>query len=305
VGAYNSTTMTIYSGSSNPLLAKDIALEMKAAYGETELSRFANDEARILITDAPSSREVALVQSLSNPTDHHLIEFTLMCDALKRMGAREITAIIPWMGYSKQDKVFRPGEPLSVKVIAQILQTVRLERVITFDLHNLAILGFFEVPVVNLSARALFLDYFKERISDKTIVVAPDAGSVKNSTAFAYDLHVDVAYIDKKRNLETGDVTVAGINRDITGCKVIIVDDMIVTGSTLVEVARFLKEKGAERVEVASTHHLYVAGAQEKLDDSGIDSLVVTDTVQAPRTYPHVTVLSVAGLIARELARFE
>jgi ribose-phosphate pyrophosphokinase len=294
--------MMIYSGSSNVPLAEAIARESEVPLGGVELSRFANDEVRVFVQDEPKSRDVALVQSLSNPTDHHIIEFTLLCDALKRMGARDITAVIPWMGYSKQDKVFRPGESLSVKVIAQILQTIRLERVITFDLHNLAILGFFEVPVVNLSARRLFLDYFKEKVTEKTLVVAPDAGAVKNSTAFAYDLGVDVAYIDKKRDLETGEVSVVGINKDVSGCRVIIVDDMVVTGSTLVEVAKFLKAQGAEWIEVAATHHLYVEGAQERIEQSGVDSLVVTDTVKRMSDSTHLTVISVADMIAKELA---
>jgi ribose-phosphate pyrophosphokinase len=294
--------MMVFSGSSNQLLAAKIAKAMNVPLGEVELSRFANDEARVIVKEEVVDREVVVVQSLSQPTDHHLIEFTLICDALKRMGAREITGVIPWLGYSKQDKVFRRGEPLSVKVIAHILESVHLDKIITFDLHNLAILGFFEVPVINLSARKTFLDYFKPRLTENTIVVAPDAGSVKNSTAFAYDLNIEVAYIDKKRDLTTGEVSVVGINRDISGCKVIIVDDMIVTGSTLIEVADFLKERGAERVEVAATHHLYVPGAQEKLDRSGIDTLVVTDTVAQKVESAYLQVKSIADLVAREIS---
>jgi ribose-phosphate pyrophosphokinase len=295
--------MMIFSGSSNPALAEKVSQAASIPIGEVELSRFANDEARVWIQNERVDREVALIQSLSRPTDQHLVEFTLMADALKRIGVREITAVIPWLGYSKQDKVFRPGEPLSVKIIAQILQTVRLERVITFDLHNLAILGFFEVPVVNLSSKQLFIDFFKSRIDERTVVVAPDAGAVKNSTAFAYELGLDVAYINKKRDLVTGDVFIQGINRDIADHRVIIVDDMIVTGSTLIEVAAFLKAHGARSVEVAATHHLYVPGVQEKLDGSEVDLLVVTDTIKPQATSAKLQVLSVAGLIRQELMR--
>lgn len=302
----------IFSGSSNKPLAEKLAKALGVKLGVVELSRFANDEARVFVAEKDPGKEVVVVQSLSQPTDHNLIEFCLLCDALKRHGVKEITAVIPWLGYSKQDKVFRAGEPLSVKVIAQMLQVVPLEKIITFDLHNLAILGFFDVPVVNLSARELFLDYFRKSIPGldrqsrdqryrQTLVVAPDAGAVKASTAFAHELGVDVAYVDKKRDLTSGAVSIDGVSRDVTGTRVVIVDDMIATGSTLIEVSHYLKEKGAAVVSVAATHHLYVPGTQGKLEQSAVDELVVTDTVSVKEKSKKLTVLSVAGLVAEEI----
>jgi len=295
--------MQIISGSSNPLLASRISEALDVPLIDIELSRFSNDESRVIIKADAVDREVLVVQSLSQPTDHHLVEFTLICDALKRMGVKEITAVVPWLGYSKQDKVFRQGEPLSVKVIAQILQVISLERLITFDLHNLAILGFFDIPVTNLTARKLFLDYYREHISDKTMVVAPDAGAVKSSTAFAQELGVPVAYVDKKRDLSTGAVSISGINRDVTDAHILVIDDMVVTGSTLIEVSDYLGEKGAGRIEVASTHHLYVNGAQDRIDASPIDSLVVTDTIMPKHSSAKIQILSVAQLVANEIRR--
>lgn len=290
--------MMMFSGQSNQALAKKIAKRMGFSLGKVESSRFSNDEARVRIVEDKVDRQAMVVQSLSIPTDHHLVEFCLLCDALTRMGAKEITAVILWLGYSKQDKVFRPGEPLSVKVVAKMLQVVPLEKIITFDLHNLSILGFFDIPVINLSAKDLFLDYFRDDISEKTLVVAPDAGAVKSSTSFARDLGVGIAYVDKKRDLKTGKVTIVGINREVEGYDVIMVDDMVVTGETLIETAKFLKRKGAKSVRVGATHHLYVEGTQEKIDNSVIDELVVTDTVEQKDRSKKLEVLSVAEMIA-------
>ncbi|OGV95589.1 hypothetical protein A2W24_06855 [Microgenomates group bacterium RBG_16_45_19] len=292
--------MQVYSGSANVPLAQNLARRLIVPMGVVERSRFANDEARVWVKEPKVDREVIVVQSLSQPTDHHLIEFCLICDALRRRGAKEITAVIPWLGYSKQDKVFRAGEPLSVKVIASMIETVKLERIITIDLHNLAILGFFETPVDNLSAKPLFIDYFNG-VSQTTMVVAPDAGAVKASTQFAQQMEVPVAYIDKKRDLVSGQVSIVGLSRPVKGFDLIIVDDLIVTGGTLLEVADYLMAKGAKSVRVGATHHTYVKGVQGKLDRSMIDQMVVTNTIQAQTKSKKLKVLDVSGLIAESL----
>lgn len=301
--------MQIFSGSSNQDLAKKIAGLLGSEIGKIEISRFANGETRVLVKQEKIEKEVVVVQSLSIPTNENLIELCLICDALSRGGASSITAVIPWMGYSKQDKVFLSGEPLSAKVVAQIIQTTKIKKLITFDLHNRAITGFFEIPVVELSAKSTFMDYFRKTITEKTMVVAPDAGSVKASSWLAQELKLPIAYLDKRRDYISGKVEIMGMSGEVVGRDVIIVDDLIVTGSTLIEAAQYLKDRGAHRVSVAATHHLYVDGAQEKLDKSAIDELVVTDTVydnalvgkkKIART--NLTVLSVAELIAKELA---
>jgi len=294
-------TMQIFSGSSNQPLAKKIAKDTRSVFGAVDLSRFTNGEARVFVQERRVSEKVVVVQSLSLPTDEHLIEYMLLCDALARMGASDITAVIPWMGYSLQDKVFRKGESLSAKVIAQILQASKAKRIIALDLHNRAILGFFDMPVIDLSARSLFVKYFRPSINKKTYVVAPDAGAVKSSTSFAMDLGVGVVYMDKKRNLTTGKVDVIGMSRSVRGNDVIIIDDMISTGSTLIEITKVLKKEGARSIRVAVTHHLHVPGAQEKLDKSPIDMLVTTDTIVNKNKSPKMSILSVADLIGEEL----
>lgn len=293
----------VFSGSSNPPLAQKIAELLHCPLASVELSKFSNEETRIWINEKKAPKTAIIVQSFSRPVDQHIVEFCLLADAVRRLGAADIIAVVPWLGYSKQDKVFRPGEPLSVKVVAKILQVVPIKQFITFDLHNLAILGFFDIPVTNLSARPLFEEYFKNKITPKTIVVAPDAGAIKASGAFASSLNMPIAYIDKSRDLSSGEVTVHGISRDVKGSNIVLVDDLIVTGSTLVESAIFLKNRGAKSISVAATHHLHLPGVSNALYAAGISSLVITDAVLPPEPLTHTIILSVANLIADLLQR--
>lgn len=310
--------MQIFSGSSNRELAEKIAKLMGAKIGEMEISQFSNGETRVWVKDK-IEKQVVVVQSLSTPTNEHLMEFCLICDALHRGGATEIIAVIPWMGYSKQDKVFRPGEPLSAKVVAQIIQVAHVSRIITVDLHNRATLGFFDTPITELSAKPLLVAYFQKLINGRTrgsastagthnfVVAAPDAGAVKASTAFATEIGAPVVYMDKKRDLVTGEVQVIGMSRSVQGLDVIVVDDNVFTGSTLLETARELKKNGAKSVRVGLTHHLYVSGVQEKIENSEIDEIVVSDTIESSEKsiksikYKKLKILSIAEMIVDEL----
>lgn len=299
--------MQIFSGSSNQELAKKIAKIGEFGLGSVSSTQFENGERRVRVGDGgkhQGNSKASLIQSLSVPVDEHLIEFCLLSDALSRDGYTDLVGVIPWLGYSKQDKVFLPGESLAAKVIAQLIQTTKIKKLITFDLHNRAITGFFDIPVVELSAKPIFLEYFRKIAGENTIVVAPDEGAVKSSAYFARELSVPIAYMDKRRDLKTGKVEVVGMSGEVAGKAVIIVDDMIVTGSTMMETAKYLKSKGAKSVSVAATHHLYVAGAQAKLDQSDIDEVVVSDTVECPAGLKSkkLKILSVAELIAEELA---
>lgn len=295
--------MLVFSGSSNQTLAGRLTKALKTRLGKVELSRFSNDEARVYINEINPGRSAVLVQSLSVPVDQNLVEFCLMADALNRLGVKKIIAVIPWLGYSKQDKIFRAGEPLSVKVIAKMLQTVPLDKVITFDLHNLAIPGFFEVPVVNLSGRKVFRELMSKKITDKTVIVAVDAGSVKSSERFAEDLGgVPLVYMNKVRDLVTGKVVYKSMSESVEGKTVLIKDDLIATGNTLVEAAKFLQANGAAKINVCATHHLYVPGAQEKLDQSAINQILVTDTIEPRSKSKKLKVVSVAAMIAAEIA---
>lgn len=304
--------MQIFGGSSNPNLVKQIAKLIGVEEGVVESSTFENGERRVRVGDGKKAQNLdhkaVMVQSLSTPVDSHLMEFCLLADALSRQGYTNLIGVIPWLGYSKQDKVFLPGEPLSAKVVAQIIQTTKIKKLLTFDLHNRAITGFFEIPAVELSAKPIFLEYFKAKIglqddnsdSKEWVVVAPDAGAVKASAYFARELEIPIAYMDKRRDLKTGIVSIVGMTGGVEGKNVIIVDDMIVTGSTTMETAKYLKERGAKSVSVAATHHLYVPGVQERLEKSEIDEVVVSDTVSEKSQaleWSKLKILSVAQMI--------
>src|SRR5690242_7076067 len=159
--------MQVFSGNSNQDLAKKLSKLLRVSLAQVESSKFANGEARVVIQEKKSNGEAVLLQSLSMPVDEHVVEFCLLADAINRQGTSNLIGVVPWLGYSKQDKVFTSGEPLSSKVIAQILQTTKMKKLITFDLHNRAILGFFDIPVVELSAKPLFLEYFRPKVSGK------------------------------------------------------------------------------------------------------------------------------------------
>jgi ribose-phosphate pyrophosphokinase len=310
--AVGKITMHVYSGSSNQGLSKKLAKLLGEELGEVTSTQFENGEARVAVQGKKTHGEAVLLQSFSLPVDQHIIEFCLLADALTRMGLNSIVGVVPWLGYSKQDNVFLPGEPLSAKVVAQIIQTTKIKKLLTFDLHNRAITGFFDIPVVELSAKSIFLEYFKNKLKGVTeqklqdyVVVAPDEGAVKSSAYFARELDVPIAYMDKRRDLVTGKVKVVGMSGAVKNKRVIIVDDMIVTGGTMMETAKYLKKQGATSVSVAATHHLYVPGVQEKLDASEIDEIVVTDTVACPTSVKKASqklqILTVAELISAEL----
>lgn len=290
--------MLVFSGSSNQPLANKIARSLKTRLGKIELSRFPNDEARVYIKENNPGSRAVLVQSLSHPTDRHLLELMLIGDALVRLGVKKIILVIPWFGYSKQDKVFRPGEPLSSQVVAKILQLLPLEKVITYDLHNPRIIKFFKCPVMNMSGRRLFNNFFKKRVDSRTMIVAPDKGSQNSIKRFAQDLGgLAVALIDKERSLVTGKITLKGIDQPVKGMKVLMKDDLIATGNTLVEAAKLLHQQGAKSIEICATHHLFVNGAQKKIDQSPIDKLWITDTVKLKSRSGKLAVLSVADRI--------
>jgi ribose-phosphate pyrophosphokinase len=293
--------MLVFSGSSNGSLAKSLAVKLKTRLGKVELSRFANDEARVRVRENQLGEKAVVVQSLSQPTDHNLVELLLITDALRRLGIKEIIGVIPWMGYSKQDKVFRKGEPLSMAVVAKILDGVGFKKMITFDLHNPQSIKFFKTRLINLSARSLMVEYFKKQMDEETVVVAPDSGGRGLSERFARDLGAAVAYLDKERDLNTGQVTIKGIKGEVENKKVLMIDDIMATGGTLIEAAKYLRAKGVQSIKVGVTHHLYVPEVQKKIDRSPINKLVVTDTIEQRVKSKKLGFLKVASLMASEI----
>ena len=298
--------MKVYSGSSNPELAKKIAKELKVKMGKIELSRFSNGECRVWIKDKTANEKAVVVQSFSSPPDEYLIEFCLICDALKRMGAKKIIAVIPWFGYCIQDKVFREGESLSSKVIAKIIQTSKINRIITLDLHNQTIEGFFDVPFTELFTTYTLIDYLKNKGPKIDTIISPDVGAVKKSIHFAESFKIPLVTISKKRDFSTGKVSIISINEKINGKSVLITDDFISTGGTLMQTASYLKKQGVKKVYACLAHHFFVKGVQEKIEKSSIDKIFVTDTIQAPiKKYKKLQVISIAQRLAQSIKKYK
>lgn len=297
--------MFVLAGSSSELLATKIATQLGATLVERDITTFANGEKRVRIKGNLQSHNVVLVQSLVDPVDQSIMELLLLTDALERMGVRHIAAVIPWLGYSLQDKVFREGEPLSAKVVADLVSNSYIKRVLLQDLHNNSIPGFFSVPTTLLSGLPLFTHYIESTWKANNIVVcSPDFGGLKRARELALQLDVELTNIDKIRDLKTGKVTATAVHGDIEGKTVLIFDDCIVGGGTVIESSKLLKEQGAQEVHFLAAHGLFTGDAQQRIAASPVDSVVITNSIHHPELAPKISQLSVAPLFAQELRRW-
>jgi ribose-phosphate pyrophosphokinase len=289
----------IFSGNSNPILAKQIAHELGQSLGKVEIIRFADSECRVRVEEDVEGKDVFIIQSLSNPVDEHLMELLLLADSVKRGEPRKIIAVLPYHGYARQDRIHRPGECLSAQVVAKLIESVGVDKLITMELHNEAILGFFKIPVIHISGLSIFRPAVKD-LSD-VVVVTPDAGALKRAQSFSENLDIPLALIEKKRDLDhphkIASMRVVG---EVKGKTAVIVDDVIVTGGTLVNGAYLLKEKGAKQVVALATHADFVGGTDKILKDSPVDKIWVTDTIAVPSEmhFSKLQIFPSASLIA-------
>ena len=296
--------MRVISGSSNQPLAQAIATQLGVDMVAVSLETFKNREKRVRILDSVQGENICLVQSFSNPSDEHIIEFLLLTDALERAGARHVNLVLPWMAYSLQDKVFQDGESIAAKVIANLISNAFVHRVLLLDVHNTSIPGFFSKPTTHLSALNLFAEHCKKVFDLQTsIVVSPDFGGLKRARVFADILDLPLANIDKHRGTN-GDITIAGISDEVSGKTCLIFDDVINTGGTVVEVARFLKTKGAVAVHFVVTHGLFADHGMEKVTDPAIDSIIITDSIYHPDLPQKLTSLSSASLFVPHIRKW-
>jgi ribose-phosphate pyrophosphokinase len=292
----------LIAGSGSHQLAHTLSQKLDLKLETIKADRFPNQELKIRL-ETPADTAI-LIGSFSSPVNSRLIEYLLAADALRRMGCQNLIGIITYLAYSKQDKVFRPGEPLSVKVIAKILQTAHFNRLYTIDLHNPSISGYFDIPVINLTAVPTLAEAAQAHLKPNSMVISPDAGSVKNSSRFAEALGLELAFATKHRNLDTGEVSFNNLSHSVTQKNIYIYDDMVATGSTLIQLAAFLKQQGATSVHVYCTHHLYVPNVQLKLDTSFLDSLTVTNTIEKPDQLesPKLHIINLGEMLAHQLA---
>lgn len=297
--------MFAVAGSSNAQLSSEIAQLLGVETVPVKIERFPNGEKRIQVQKDVHGQNVVLVQSFSEPADEYIMEFLLITDALERMGARHINAVIPWMGYSLQDKVFRSGEPLSAKVIADLVSTSYTKRVLLLDLHNQSIPGFFSVPSRLLTALDHFAEHAQKAFAGEDIVVAsPDFGGLKRAREFAKKLGTSLVNIDKQRDLKSGAVTATSVHGTVKGRTILVFDDCIVGGGTVVETAKVLKEHGATAVHFLATHGIFVGDSQEKIQKSVVDSVVITNSIEHKKLVPKIAEISVASLFADSLRQW-
>jgi ribose-phosphate pyrophosphokinase len=304
------TPPLIFSGNANRKLAEEIAERMGTRVGNALVDKFRNEECRIEIRENVRGSEVFVVQSLcrapnGNSVNDSLVELLLIIDALRRASAYRITAVIPYYGYAKQDKKTKGREPISAKLVANMIEKAGARRVVTLDLHAAQIQGFFDLPVDNLVAMPTLCNYLKAEglQKDGIVVVSPDAGGVSRAEAFARRLHASLAIVFKRRP-EPDVAEVTEIVGDVKGKVAVVVDDMISTGGTLAKAAEALIARGATKVYTCATHGIFAGNAIAQLEASPISRIIVTNTIPAPEGLgPRFHVISIAQILADALKR--
>lgn len=296
--------LKIFTGNANPALAKEICDYLGLPLGEAFVGRFNNGEVQIMIDESVRGKDVFIIQPTSYPVNDNLMELMVMADALKRASARHITAVVPYYGYARQDRKTRGREPITAKLVANLMQTAGITRLVTIDLHAGQIQGFFDVPVDHLFGASILAKYINEKNMEDVIVVSPDLGGVTRARDLADRIGAPIAIIEKKRP-EPGVAKVMNLIGDVKGKNCIIVDDIVDTAGSLVEGAKALKEFGAKSVMAAVTHAVLTDPASERIANSNIKELIVTNTMPLPENckLDNVTQLSVAPLLGEAIMR--
>jgi len=303
--AYDS--LMVFTGNAHPRLAEDVAHHLGLELGGATVGRFSDGEILVEILENVRGKDVFVLQSTCDPTNDNLMEIMLMVDALRRASAGRITAAIPYFGYARQDRRVRSARvPITARVVADMLTVVGVNRVLTMDLHSDQIQGFFDVPVDNIYSAPILLDDISRQNYDNLIIVSPDTGGVVRARAIAKRLDdCDLAIIDKRRP-KPNEAKVMHIIGDVEGRSCVILDDMVDTANTLCEGAKALKDNGASRVIAYCTHAVLSGSAVERIENSALDELVVTDTIplgEVARQCKRIRQLSVAGLLAETIRR--
>lgn len=296
----------VFSGTSNRPLAQSIVEKLGIRLGDADIRKFSDGEIFVRINESVRGRDVFLVQSTCKPAEENLIEMMIMVDALKRASANSVTAIMPYFGYARQDRTSEPRVPITAKLVANLITKSGIDRVVTMNLHAGQIQGFFDIPVDNLYSSPVFEKYFMDNkmYGDDYIVVSPDAGGVARARAYAKILDTNLAIVDKRR--EKANVAQAmNVIGDVKGKKVIIVDDMIDTAGTLTQAAVACLEHGALSVFAAAPHGILSGPAIERIIQSPLEKVIVTDTVPfaKEKAISKIEVLSVAPLLAEAITR--
>ncbi|MDD3646976.1 MAG: ribose-phosphate pyrophosphokinase [Candidatus Dojkabacteria bacterium] len=295
----------LLAGSSNLPLARKIAKGLGVKLGKIELEEFPNGELRVRVLEKVKGETIFILQSANFPAERHILELGLIADAVKRCGAKKVVAIIPWFGYSAQDKVFRDGEPLSSKVVVRILESTEIDEFVTVDIHSPLVLKMFNKRVYDLSAASVFIDYFRDKLSGDWVVVALDKGADARAKEFSNALKLPLVKFDKSRDRKSGEVTFHRLSGSVRGRNVISFDDFVSTGGTRIKGSEFLKREGARKYYDCVTH-LIVPKTTRKLEKSKIDKMYITDSILLDRKwkFSKLKIITMASLIGDFIKRY-
>lgn len=296
----------IFAANSNKKLAEAIASNLGLTVGQSSVVKFSDGEISVNIFETVRGSDVFVVQSTCDPVNDNLMELLIMIDAFKRASAGRITAVMPYFGYARQDRKAKARDPISAKLVADLITAAGADRVLTMDLHAAQIQGFFNIPVDHLLGSAILLPYFSQTVSDKesTVMVSPDLGSVTRARTYAEKIEIPMAIIDKRRQ-KANVSEVMNIIGDVNGKDVIMIDDMIDTAGTIVHAVHALKERGAKKIRIGCSHAVLSGPAIERLQNAPIEEIVVLDTIQLPpeKMLPNMTVLSSSSVFAEAIDR--
>jgi ribose-phosphate pyrophosphokinase len=297
--------MAVFTGNSNPGLAQKICEYLSMPLGGAEVKTFSDGEIQIEIHENVRLKDVFVVQSTCSPVNDNLVELLLMIDAFNRASVKKITAVIPYFGYARQDKKVAPRVPISAKLVADMITVAGADRIITMDLHAGQIQGFFNIPVDNLFAAPVLIEYIRNNFRDEIVIVSPDAGGVERARAIAKRLNADLAIIDKRRDAPNQAKAMAVIG-DVNDKVAIILDDMADTAGTLTEAAEAIKNAGAREIHACCAHPVLSGPAIERIADSSLKSMVVTDTIpltDKAAACDKIKVLTISQLVGEAIIR--
>lgn len=295
----------VFSGNANKELAEKICDKLGVSLGKANVTTFSDGETRVEIDENVRGMDVFIIQSTCPPVNVTLMELLIMIDAMKRASADRITAVVPYYGYARQDRKVAPRAPITAKLVADLIATAGANRVLSMDLHAGQIQGFFNIPVDNLFAKPVLMDYMKENYIEKTVVVSPDTGGVERARSFGKRLGASLAIIDKRRE-GPNEAEVMNIIGDVKGKRVIILDDMIDTAGTVTQAAAAMKQAGALEVSVCCTHPVLSGPALDRIEKSEIKEAIVTDTIplsDRAKNCKKIKVLSVSGILGEAVRR--
>ncbi len=298
------TALQIFTGNAHPELAQEIVDYLDISLGKAKVSKFKDGEIRLEINESVRGNNVFIVQPTCYPVNENLMELLIMIDAIRRASAKSITAVIPYYGYARQERKQKPREPISAKLVANLLTAAGADRMVTIDLHTSSIQGFFDIPVDHMPAAPLLADYYLKKNMENIVVVSPDIGGVTRARNIAARLNCGLAIIDKRRP-EPNQAEIMGIIGDVKGKNVIMVDDMIDTAGTITNGANFLYEQaGAKEVYACCTHAVFTPPAVERIENSAIKEMLITNTIpltQEERQCEKIQTVSIAPLLGRTI----